>query len=101
MRNIDAMGYNAEHTDPLYKHIPFYITHAPEVSYGLYYDNLSPCWFTLGSEIDNYHSYYRNYKAEDGDLDYYVILGPKILDVTKILSPYGRYYFWSKMELRL
>ena len=68
---------------PLYKHIPFYITHAPEVSYGLYYDNLAPCWFTLGSEIDNYHSYYRNYKAEDGDLDYYVILGPKILDVTK------------------
>lgn len=83
MRNIDAMGYNAEYTDPLYKHIPFYITHAPEVSYGLYYDNLAPCWFTLGSEIDNYHSYYRNYKAEDGDLDYYVILGPKILDVTK------------------
>ncbi|HHF3660672.1 TPA: TIM-barrel domain-containing protein, partial [Haemophilus influenzae] len=83
MRNIDAMGYNAEHTDPLYKHIPFYITHTPEVSYGLYYDNLSPCWFTLGSEIDNYHSYYRNYKAEDGDLDYYVILGPKILNVTK------------------
>lgn len=83
MRNIDAMGYNAEYTDPLYKHIPFYITHAPEVSYGLYYDNLAPCWFTLGSDIDNYHSYYRNYKAEDGDLDYYVILGPKILDVTK------------------
>lgn len=83
MRNIDAMGYNAEYTDPLYKHIPFYITHTSDVSYGLYYDNLSPCWFVLGSEIDNYHAYYRSYKAEDGDLDYYVILGPKIIDVTK------------------
>lgn len=83
MRNIDAMGYNAESMDPLYKHIPFYITHAEEVSYGIYYDNLAPCWFVLGSEIDNYHAYYRNYKAEDGDLDYYMILGPQILDVTK------------------
>ncbi|WP_040975971.1 glycoside hydrolase family 31 protein [Necropsobacter massiliensis] len=83
MRNIDAMGYNAEYMDPLYKHIPFYITHGAKISYGLYYDNLAPCWFILGSEIDNYHAYYRNYKTEDGDLDYYMILGPQILDVTK------------------
>ena len=83
MRNLDAMGYNAECTDPLYKHIPFYVTHTEDVSYGLYYDNLALCWFILGSEIDNYHAYYRTYKAEDGDLDYYVILGPKVLDVTK------------------
>lgn len=83
MRNIDAMGYNAEYMDPLYKHIPFYITHTEDTSYGIYYDNLAPCWFILGSEIDNYHAYYRNYKAEDGDLDYYMILGPKIIDVTK------------------
>ncbi|KGQ69547.1 alpha-glucosidase [Chelonobacter oris] len=83
MRNLDAMGYNAETTDPLYKHIPFYITHTEEVSYGLYYDNLASCWFRLGSEIDNYHSYYRSYQAEDGDLDYYMMLGPRILDVTK------------------
>ncbi|MDU8925578.1 glycoside hydrolase family 31 protein [Pasteurellaceae bacterium LIM206] len=83
MRNLDAMGYNAEYTDPLYKHIPFYITNNKEVSYGLYYDNLATCWFRLGSEIDNYHAYYRSYQAEDGDLDYYMILGPKILDVTK------------------
>ncbi|PJG84722.1 TIM-barrel domain-containing protein [Conservatibacter flavescens] len=83
MRNLDAMGYNAEFTDPLYKHIPFYITHTEDVSYGLYYDNLASCWFRLGSEIDNYHAYYRSYQAEDGDLDYYMILGPQILDVTK------------------
>ncbi|TCP96558.1 alpha-glucosidase [Cricetibacter osteomyelitidis] len=83
MRNLDAMGYNAEFTDPLYKHIPFYITHTEKISYGLYYDNLASCWFRLGSEIDNYHAYYRSYQAEDGDLDYYMILGPEILDVTK------------------
>lgn len=83
MRNLDAMGYNAEKTDPLYKHIPFYITRKNEVSYGIYYDNLAHCWFDLGNELDNYHIAYKSYRAEDGDMDYYVILGPSILEVTK------------------
>ncbi|MFU2080654.1 TIM-barrel domain-containing protein [Avibacterium endocarditidis] len=83
MRNLDAMGYNAETTDPLYKHIPFYITHTSQGSYGLFYDNLSHCWFDLGNELDNYHLPYRSYRADDGDLDYYFILGSQILDVTK------------------
>ncbi|OBW95435.1 glycoside hydrolase family 31 protein [Gallibacterium salpingitidis] len=83
MRNLDAMGYNAEKTDPLYKHIPFYITNISNISYGIYYDNLANCWFDLGNELDNYHAAYRSYRSEDGDLDYYFILGPKILDVTK------------------
>lgn len=83
MRNLDAMGYNAETTDPLYKHIPFYITRKNDVSFGIYYDNLASCWFDLGNELDNYHIAYKSYRAEDGDLDYYVILGPTVLDVTK------------------
>lgn len=83
MRNLDAMGYNAQTTDPLYKHIPFYITHKEGVSYGIYYDNLASCWFDLGNEIDNYHTAYKSYRAEDGDLDYYVIFGPSILEITK------------------
>lgn len=83
MRNLDAMGYNAEKTDPLYKHIPFYITRKNDVSYGIYYDNLAQCWFDLGNELDNYHIAYKSYRAEDGDMDYYVILGPSTLEVTK------------------
>ncbi|MCG8614285.1 MAG: hypothetical protein MI864_27550, partial [Pseudomonadales bacterium] len=87
MRNLDAMGYDAERTDPLYKHIPFYITHLRRntltASYGLFYDNLSTCWFDLGNEIDNYHAPYRSYRAEAGDLDYYFILGPSVANVTE------------------
>ncbi|KUI96578.1 hypothetical protein VRK_42730 [Vibrio sp. MEBiC08052] len=84
MRNLDAMGYNASSTDPLYKHIPFYITRTPQnVSYGLFYDNLASCWFDLGNELDNYHIKYRSYRAEDGDLDFYFILGPQVIDVTR------------------
>ena len=84
MRNLDAMGYNAETTDPLYKHLPFTLTRTTSgISYGVFYDNLACCWFDLGNELDNYHKPYRSYRAEDGDLDYYFTLGPSLLDVTK------------------
>lgn len=88
MLNVDPMGYDAETSDPLYKHIPFYITRSTnnEISYGLFYDNLSTSTFEMGSELDNYHGYYRYYQGEDGDLDYYMILGPKINDVVKKFS---------------
>ena len=86
MRNIDAMGYNAEKTDPLYKHIPFYITWKPEqaVGFGLFYDNMSDCIFDMGRELDNYHGHYRHYIAQAGDLDYYFIAAPQSpVDATK------------------
>lgn len=78
MRNIDAMGYNAVNTDPLYKHIPFYITWSPETltGFGLFYDNQSDCVFDMGRELDNYHGPYRSYIAAAGDLDYYFIASP-------------------------
>lgn len=100
MRNLDAMGYNAASTDPLYKHIPFTITRRNEVSFGLFYDNLSSCWLDLGKELDNYHLPYRRYQAEAGDLDYYLFLGPKVLDVTKkFVQLTGKTFFGPKWSL--
>lgn len=100
MRNLDAMGYNAKSTDPLYKHIPFTITRCDDVSFGLFYDNLSSCWLDLGNELDNYHLPYRRYQAEAGDLDYYIFLGPKVLDVTKkFVRLTGKTFFGPKWSL--
>ncbi|MBN3728133.1 glycoside hydrolase family 31 protein, partial [Burkholderia sp. Ac-20379] len=78
MVNIDAMGYSARHTDPLYKHIPFAITWKPEAAlgYGLFYDTLADCSFDVGRELDNYHGHYRYFVAARGDLDYYFIASP-------------------------
>jgi alpha-glucosidase len=78
MRNIDAMGYSARGTDPLYKHIPFYVTWQPDTStgFGLFYDTLADCRFDMGRELDNYHGLYRHFVAEHGDLDYYFIASP-------------------------
>jgi alpha-glucosidase len=78
--NVDAMGYNARTSDPLYKHIPFYITWRPDtrLACGLFYDTLSDCVFDFGKEIDNYHGPYRSFVADHGDLDYYFIAGPRV-----------------------
>lgn len=84
MRNLDAMGYDAETTDPLYKHIPFSMTKtAHSGAWSIFYDNLASCRFDLGQELDNYHLPYRAYRAEDGDLDYYLRWAPEMLDLVK------------------
>lgn len=75
---VDALGYNAETSDPLYKHFPFYMTFHGETqqAYGLFYDNTSPATFDMGKEIDyTKRARFRYYRAEDGDLDYYFLYG--------------------------
>ncbi len=84
MRNLDAMGYDAESTDPLYKHVPFTLTCTQGAGcWSIFYDNLAGCWFDLGNELDNYHAPYRAYRAEDGDLDFYMAWAPELLDLVK------------------
>lgn len=74
MSNVDAMGYDARSSDPLYKHIPFYITRRPGgATVGLFYDTLADCTFDMGCERSNYHGLFRGFTADHGDLDYYVI----------------------------
>jgi alpha-glucosidase len=82
MMNTDALGYDARTSDPLYKHLPFYITRRPDgACVGLFYDTLSDCVFDLGCERSNYHGLYRSFEADHGDLDLYVIAGPALADV--------------------
>jgi alpha-glucosidase len=72
----DSIGYDAETGDPLYKHWPFVITRTVEGLWvGVYYDTLSACTFDLGCEHDNYHGLFRSVDIDDGDLDYYLMLG--------------------------
>jgi alpha-glucosidase len=85
MMNLDPMGYDAQYTDPLYKHIPFYITRDEKtnISFGIFYDNMSKAVFDMGNEMDNYHGWYRYFQSDAGDLDYYIIAGPEVKDVVK------------------
>ncbi len=102
MKNIDAMGHSAKSTDPLYKHIPFYIAWNPseKAPLGFFYDTLAECVFDMGREIDGYHRPYRHFSAEAGDLDYYVIAGDEPADITKRFTWLtGRPAFMPKWSL--
>ena len=85
---LDALGYNAETSDPLYKHIPFMIVQdkASNAAVGVLYDSMSEMVFDLGCEHSNYHQQYRYVEAYEKGLVYYIIGGPRVSDVVKKLS---------------
>ncbi|GMA38630.1 alpha-glucosidase [Mobilicoccus caccae] len=102
MRALDAMGYDAERTDPLYKHWPMLIRTVPGQpggAVGLFYDNYSRCTFDLGQAKDNYHAPFWQWHADSGDLDLYLMFGDEVLDVTRaFVALTGRTYLpprWS------
>ncbi|USD67251.1 TIM-barrel domain-containing protein [Vibrio sp. SCSIO 43136] len=77
MNNVDAVGYDAECSDPLYKHIPFLVRYRPSDDHliGLYYHNAHNCEFDIGSERSGYWGAYASYCVDGGQLDYVLMLG--------------------------
>ncbi|HTL77597.1 MAG TPA: glycoside hydrolase family 31 protein [Casimicrobiaceae bacterium] len=99
---LDALGYDGETSDPLYKHWPFLIVRdrPSGIAFGQFYDSLAPMTFDLGCEHDNYRGLYRYAEIEDGDLDYYVFPGPRIRDVVrKFTELTGRMAFGPRWSL--
>ena len=77
MWNHDTFVPHVSDTDPLYQSIPFLIGFNQENSYGIYFDNSYKSFFDLGSEGQDYYSFW----AEGGDLDYYFFNGPSLKEV--------------------
>ncbi len=81
---LDALGYDAEQGDPLYKHVPFFVVRNPDAGVaGLFYDTLAPVTVDLGCERSNYHGIYRHVEVEEPALDYYVLFGGRIADIVE------------------
>ena len=73
---LDSLGYDPQRGDPLYKHWPFVLSRNATGQWsGIYYDTLAACTFDLGCEHDNYHELFRYVEIDDGDLDYYMMVG--------------------------
>lgn len=81
----DSMGYNAECSDPLYKHVPFFICENSVGSYGIFYDTSDTSYFDFGKEINNYYEPYKYFKTQDNVLVYYVLFGTP-LEIVKQFS---------------
>lgn len=81
----DAMGYNPKETDSLYKHIPFYIklNATSKKAVGYFYHNTAECDFDMGREKSNYWNMHSRYRVDAGEIDLFLIQGPKIRQVVE------------------
>lgn len=81
----DAMGYDPQRTDSLYKHIPFYIKlqATARTAVGYLYHNPAECDFDIGRSKSNYWPPHSTYRVDSGDIDLFLIAGPAIRDVVR------------------
>ena len=71
----DAMGFKAQYSDPLYKHLPFYICENSNGCYGVYYDTYSEGDIDFGREHDNYYEPFNSIRYEEENMVFYIIFG--------------------------
>lgn len=81
----DAMGYDPKEMDSLYKHIPFYIklNRGTHKAVGYFYHNTYECDFDMGREKSNYWKRHSRFRTDGGDIDLFLIEGPRVRDVVQ------------------
>lgn len=80
----DALGYDPQKSDPLYKHFPFFIAMDDCKAYGIYYDSYCQGSIDFGCEIDAIWGDFTAYKNLTANvLSYYVMYGPQISSVVE------------------
>lgn len=84
MFNRDALGYDAEFSDPLYKSVPFFIkaNRASGAACGLYFPNLRVNEVNFGAES----RFYYHVALDSGPYGYFLLTGP---DYGHILGRYA------------
>jgi alpha-glucosidase len=76
--NTDAYSFGWDQ-DPLYRTIPFYTGVHDKAAYGIFFDNTFRSYFDFGKEDNGKTSFW----ADGGELQYYYIHGPHMMDVVK------------------
>lgn len=76
--NTDAYSFGWDQ-DPLYRTIPFYSGLRDNAAYGIFFDNTFRSYFDFGKEDVSKTSFW----ADGGELQYYYIHGPHLMDVVK------------------
>ncbi|GAB3926162.1 glycoside hydrolase family 31 protein [Mucilaginibacter myungsuensis] len=76
--NTDAYSYSWGQ-DPLYRTIPFYVSVNEGIAHGIFFDNTFKSHFDFGLQQSDSTSFW----ADGGEMQYYYIHGPHIMDVVK------------------
>ncbi len=98
----DALGYNGEKSDPLYKSFPWlYIINKNDrnCDYGLLYNSLSYGIVDLGSEHSNYHHPYRYASFQNKGIQLFIFLNNKKSIISSLNNFVGPRYFPPKWSL--
>ncbi|KAG7286516.1 hypothetical protein NEMBOFW57_008827 [Staphylotrichum longicolle] len=76
----DSFGYDVYRTDPLYKNIPLLINATPDGCVATFSTSQGRGQYSVGSEMDGMHGFFKVYRHDYGGLEEYVIVG-KTLEV--------------------
>lgn len=76
--NTDSFGYGAD-ADTLYRSIPFYYALNENKAYGIFLDNSYRTRFSFDRQENGVSSF----EAHGGDMNYYFIYGPELLQVSE------------------
>ncbi len=79
----DSLGYDAERTDPLYKHIPFWlkVNRARKAAVGYFLHNTHEMSVDFGRSHSNYFPHHSQVSVDGGDIDLFLIAGPSIRQI--------------------
>ena len=79
----DACGYDPEHTDPLYKHVPFFIkmTGDGKTCTGVFYHTAAGCQLDMGREYNGYYPPMGQFVTAESWVDYFLIPGSSMGEV--------------------
>ena len=88
MSNKDACGYDPKNTDPLYKHLPFFIKLSKDgqEACGIYYNTSADCTLDIGKEYNGYWPRIGQYEANSEEVDLFYIAGPTMAEVVRRFS---------------
>ncbi|MEZ4926100.1 MAG: glycoside hydrolase family 31 protein [Saprospiraceae bacterium] len=75
---MDAYGFGLE-SDEMYRAIPFYYSLNHELAYGIFVDNSYKSHFDFNSGENGI----TRFSVDGGDMNYYFIYGPELLDVSR------------------
>jgi alpha-glucosidase len=74
--NSDTYAYGPS-TDPIYLGVPFFVGLRDDTAFGVYLNNSARSTFNFGAGNHRYYSF----AADQGPLDYFLILGPSVASV--------------------
>lgn len=85
MSNKDACGYDPRNTDPLYKHLPFFIKLSQDgrEACGIYYNTSADCELDIGREYNGYWPRMGQYETDAVEVDLFYIAGPSMAQVVR------------------